>query len=267
MAGWVDTVEQFGSGNLSLSQILDPAINLAEKGYPVNVVTAHSWKKAEANLQSASANGGEMLLNGFAPGEGQIMKMPFLAQTFREIGTKGKAGFYEGKIAESIVEVVRERGGVLAAEDLKAHTNTFDEPIHVNYRGVDVYEIPPNGQGITALLALNILEGFDISSLEHNSSQHLHYVIESLRFAFADTRHYVADPTFVPVPVEGLISKAYAAQRRALINPTQAATTIVCFMLCTYVIQAIQSGNASGISLIKMDKSAPDFQRLKFNLF
>jgi len=114
----------------------------------------------------------------------------------------------------------------MTMEDLKEHVNTQDQVISTNYRGVDVYEMPPNGQGITALLALNILEGFDLASLEHNSAQHLHYVIESLRLAFADTRYFVADPEFVSIPVQGLLSKEYATSRRRLINPNTAIPNI-----------------------------------------
>ena len=226
-ATWVDTVQEFGSGKLTLQEILTPAINLAENGYPVEPCTAYYWKNSEQLLRTASPNGDEMLLNGQAPAEGEVMRMPNLAQTFREVGANGKSAFYEGRIAEEIVKVVADLGGFITLEDLKTHKNTNDEPISVNYRGIDVYEMPPNGQGITALLALNILEGFDLSRLEHNSAEHLHLVIESLRIAFADTLYFVADPEFVSVPVQGLLSKEYAAQRRQLISPGAAAGGIV----------------------------------------
>jgi gamma-glutamyltranspeptidase/glutathione hydrolase len=223
----VDAVNLFGSGNLTLSQILQPAINLAENGYPVGQVTAYYWARGERLLQTASENGNEMLLNGVAPKEGEIMRMSFLAQTFRSLGTNGKAGYYEGPIAQAIVDVIRETGGVLSLEDLKSHFSSQDIPIHVSYRGVDVYEMPPSGQGITALVALNILEGFDVGQLEHNSKEHLHLVVESLRLAFADTRFFVADPEYVTVPVTGLLSKDYAQARRALISLQNAAINIV----------------------------------------
>ncbi|OXA58616.1 putative gamma-glutamyltransferase YwrD [Folsomia candida] len=225
-ATWVDTIELFGSGNLTMAQILEPAIALAEDGYPVGQVTAYYWQRSEQLLRNASPNGGEMLLNGIAPKEGEIMRMPYLAETFRTLAANGKAGYYEGRIAQAIVDVVNELGGVMTLADLSSHFNTQDVPISVSYRGVDVYEMPPSGQGITALLALNILEGFFLNGLTHNSAQHLHLVIESLRIAFADTRFYVADPEFVSVPVDGMLSKTYADQRRGLISPESAAVNI-----------------------------------------
>ncbi|KAG4072389.1 hypothetical protein HA402_004321 [Bradysia odoriphaga] len=224
-AAWVDTVEQFGSGNLTLSEVLAPATKMAEEGFPVAQVCAYYWGIEERLLQNAT-NGTEMLLDGVAPKEGEIMKMPFLAETFRELGTNNKTGFYQGRIAQAIVDVINENGGVMSLADLETHVSTQDEPIHVNYRGVDVYEMPPNGQGITALLALNILEGFNLQGMQHNSPEHLHIVIESLRLAFADARFYIADPAFESVPVAGLLSKDYAAERRRLISLQRAATDV-----------------------------------------
>lgn len=170
-----------------------------------------------------------MLLNGLAPKEGEIMKMPYLAETFRELAVNKKEGYYKGRIAQAIVDVIHESGGVMHLRDLESHTSTQDEPVHVNYRGIDVYEMPPNGQGITALLALNILEGFTLDGIQHNSPEHLHIIIESLRLAFADARFYIADPAFETVPVTGLLSKEYAAERRRLINLQRAATNFVHF--------------------------------------
>jgi gamma-glutamyltranspeptidase/glutathione hydrolase len=221
-AGWVDTHEKFGSGKFTLLELLQPAIDHAEAGWVVEPVTAHNWKTSEERIKNASPNGGEMLLNGAAPQAGEIMKMPTLAASMRELGTYGKKGFYEGRIAQAIVDVIGLQGGFMSMEDLAEHVSTEDTPIHVNYRGVDVYEMPPNGQGITALAALNILEGFSLSGLEHNSAPHLHLVIESLRLAFADAHFYVTDPAFENVPVAGMISKDYARERRALISVDRA---------------------------------------------
>ena len=122
-------------------------------------------------------------------------------------------------MAEAIVEVLAKMGGVMTTADLASHVTTFPEPISTNYRGVDVWEIPPNGQGLTALIALNILEGFDVKAMGHNSPQALHTMVETMRLAFADTQQYISDPDIVPVPTSQLLSKAYAAERRALINP------------------------------------------------
>ena len=188
----MDAIELFGSKRLSLGEILEPSIALAQEGFPVGEVSAHSWQQYAYRLD-ASPNGSELLLDGGrAPSAGDIFRNPGLASVFKDLANHGKAGFYESWIAESIVKGLTEAGGgYMTAEDLKEHYNTQDGPIHTNYRGYDVYEMPPNGQGITALVALNILEGFDISKCEYGSAEHLHYLIEGLRLAFADTRHYV----------------------------------------------------------------------------
>lgn len=222
-AGWVDTTEKFGS--MELKTILAPAIELAEGGFPVAPFTARAWNRSTRILKMGPY-AEEMLLNGEAPKEGEIMKNPTLAQTFRELAEHGKAGFYEGRIAEAIIDLIHSKEGVMSIEDLKNHHSTFDEPISTNYQGVEVYEIPPNGQGITALIALNILEEFEISKMEHSSVEHLHVMIEAMRIAFADTRWYVADPAVVNVPIKELISKQYAAQRRELIDLTKATIDV-----------------------------------------
>ena len=222
-AGWVDTVKKFGL--LDLKTILAPAIELAEGGFPVAPFTARAWNRSTKILKMGPY-ADEMLLNGEAPKEGEIMKNPTLAQTFKDLAKHGKSGFYEGRIAEAIVELIQSKDGVMTLEDLKNHNNTFDKPISTNYRGVEVYEIPPNGQGITALIALNILEEFEINKMEHSSTEHLHLLIEAMRIAFADTRWYVADPSVVKVPIKELISKKYAAKRRELINLTKATLDV-----------------------------------------
>ncbi|MHA1396430.1 MAG: gamma-glutamyltransferase [Candidatus Heimdallarchaeaceae archaeon] len=222
-AGWADTIEKFGT--MSLSEILTPALELAEEGFPVAPLTARSWERGVYQLK-LGPNSEELLINGRAPKAGEIMKNPTLANTFRILAKEGKNGFYEGRIAKAIIELIQSKGGVMTEEDLKNHSNTFDKPISINYRGIDIYEIPPNGQGITALIALNILEGFDISSMKHSSVEHLHLLIESMRIAFADSRWYVTDPNFVDIPIEALLSKEYAEKRRKLINPSKASFDI-----------------------------------------
>lgn len=200
---------------------------LAEIGFPVSELCALEWAQGERLLQTASVNGGELLLNGRAPKAGEIMKMPYLAQTLRELGGYGRDGFYKGRIGQEIVSIIEQTGGLMSLDDLRGHESTQDPVITTNYRGLDIFEMPPNGQGITALLALNILEGFDLSEVEHNSAQHLHYVIESLRLAFADANSFIGDPNFVPsIPIQEMLSKRYAAERRKLINPQTAIPKI-----------------------------------------
>jgi len=168
----------------------------------------------------------ELLIDGEAPRAGGLMKNRNLARTFGEVAEHGKAGIYEGRIAEEIVKVLGDMGGTMTLDDLKSHRNTFPEPINTNYKGLDVYEVPPNGQGITVLIALNILEEYDFDGVPHGSVKHLHTLIEAMRLAFADTRWYVADPDVVHVPVKELISKRYAAERRVLLDPEKASVDV-----------------------------------------
>ncbi|MEX2680787.1 MAG: gamma-glutamyltransferase [Candidatus Sigynarchaeota archaeon] len=219
VAGWVDTVEQFG--RLPLKDVLGPAIKLAYRGHPVAPLVALAWSTGSGKLKR-SPHGGEMLINGDAPEPGQIFRNRFLFKVLNAIAEHGKAGFYEGWVAKAIVDTHQAAGGKLTLDDLKEHKSTMETPITVKYRGIDVHEIPPNGQGITALIALNILEGFDLASMDPGSPEYYHLLIESLRLAFADSRWFVADPAFTKVPVDGLISKSYAAERRKLIDRTKA---------------------------------------------
>jgi gamma-glutamyltranspeptidase/glutathione hydrolase len=215
-AGWCDLIERFG--HLSMSTILEPAIRLAEDGFPVAPITAHFWDQGAKN-QLQNAPGGEQLtINGRAPRAGEIFRNPGLARTLKKIARDGSDGFYQGEIAEAIETVIQSAGGCLTAADLATHHSTWEQPINTTYHNLRVWECPPNGQGLTALLALNILEGFDLCVHKPLSAQRLHLEIEALRLAFADTRWYIADPAFSHTPVEELISKAYAAERRKLIH-------------------------------------------------
>ena len=218
-AGWCDLIERHGT--LPLPEILVPAIRLAEEGAPIAPTTSYFWQRSAERLNT-TPNGREMTINGHGPNPGEIFRNPGLAKTLRKIAQGGKKVYYEGEIAESIVSTLQQAGGCMTLEDLASHQSTWEVPASVTHRGYRVYECPPNGQGITALMALNILEDFDLTSLDPISPERLHLEIEALRLAFADTRWYVADPALVHVPTEELLSKRYASDRRKLINPKRA---------------------------------------------
>jgi len=218
-AGWCDLIERHGT--LELASILAPAIHLAGDGFPVAPVTSHFWKRGVERQLSVSLNGREMTIEGRGPEPGEIFHNPGLARTFKAIAQGGKKAFYEGEIAASICGVIHQAGGCMEREDLAGHVSTWDDPISTAYGNLRLWECPPNGQGLTALIALNILEGFDLPR-DPLSVQRFHLEIEALRLAFADTRWYVADPAKVQVPVQELLSKGYAAKRRQLIDPQRA---------------------------------------------
>jgi len=219
-AGWCDLVDEYG--RLEMSQVLAPAIRLAEEGFPVAPLTAYFWSRGVEKQLREAPGGLELTINGNAPQPGEIFRNPGLARTFRTVAESGKEAFYQGPIAESIAHVVETAGGCLGISDLANHQSTWENPISTTYRGLRIWECPPNGQGLAALLALNILEGFDLTALSPLSSRRLHLEIEALRLAFADTSWYVADPVFNPAPLDMLLSKEYAAERRRLIDPDKA---------------------------------------------
>jgi gamma-glutamyltranspeptidase/glutathione hydrolase len=221
---WSELHKKFGK--LSLGEDLAPAIHYAEEGFPVTQLIAFYWEKSVplykglpgAFLETYTLDG-----KGRAPREGDIFKNPALAQTLRLIGEKGRDAFYKGEIADKIDAFMRANGGYLRKSDLEAHHSTWVEPVFTNYRGYDVYELPPNGQGIATLEMLNLLEGYDLKKMGFNSPETLHLMVEAKKLAFADRAKYYADPDFAKVPVAGLISKKYAADRRKLIDPEHAA--------------------------------------------
>ncbi len=225
-AGWCDLLERFG--RLPLETILAPAIRLAEEGFPVAPLTSYSWRHAAAGQLGRAPGGRELTIAGRGPRPGEIFRNPGLGRTLRKIAGGGKDAFYQGEIAEAIATVVGAAGGCLDEADLAAHTSTWEQPIRVNYRGIHVWECPPNGQGLAALLGLNILEGFDLASLPALSTGRLHLEIEAMRLAFADARGCVADPAFNPAPLDYLLSKEYAARRRRQIDPLKAAQDFTC---------------------------------------
>ncbi len=219
-AGWFDLIARHGT--LAMASLLAPAIELAEAGFVVGKVTAHVWETG-LDRPVRPANLDELTIDGRAPRAGERFRNPGLARTLRAIAAGGPDAFYRGEIAAAIVRVLDQSGGVMAASDLASHTSTWDEPISTTYRGIRIWQCPPNGQGITALLALNILEGFELRGQDPLGADRAHLLLEALRLAFADTRWYVADPRVSQVPVAELMSKGYAARRRALIDPHRRA--------------------------------------------
>jgi len=233
-AAWVDVSATFGTGNVSFAEIMEPAIRLALEGVPVSEIHSHSWQRSESLILNASPSHAAMLLNGHAPLPGQIMTFPDLARTFRSLVEHGKDGFYKGRVAQAIVNLIKSKGGVMEMSDLEGHESDFVEPIKYQYQGeVTVYECPPNGQGITALIALGILEAMQESrsikpllEMEHNSVEYLHALIEALRLAFADSRYYVTDPDVEHVPVKELLSKEYLQKRAKAFDPSKATADV-----------------------------------------
>jgi gamma-glutamyltranspeptidase/glutathione hydrolase len=219
-AAWCDLVGRFG--RLSLAEVLAPAIRLAEEGFPVAPLTSYFWKRAAQGLLARSVGGRELTLDGRGPEPGELFRNPGLGRTLRVMAEGGCRAYYEGRIAEAVVAIIQKAGGCMALEDLASHSSTWAEPISTTYRGLRIHECPPNGQGLAALLALNLLEGFDLAALPAPSAARLHLEIEAMRLAFADTRRFVADPAFNPAPLAGLLDKQYAAARRTLIDPLRA---------------------------------------------
>ena len=216
IAGWVDTVERFG--RMSMADVLAPAITLAEDGFPVTPIISSGWKRQEELLRTKGPAGHDLLVDGRAPRPGEIWRNPPIARVMRAVAEGGADAFYNGWPARAIVQAVQTNGGCMTADDLGAHRSSFEDPISATYRGYTIHECPPNGQGVTALMALNILEGFDIASTRPRSARALHMTIEAIRLAFADARAYIADPARAQVPVTAMLSERYAAKRRRLIS-------------------------------------------------
>ena len=218
-AGWCDLIDRHGT--LEMAQILETPTRLADDGFPVEPITAYYWARGGARQLGKAFGGSQLLLGGRAPEAGEIFRNPGLARTFRAIAKEGKDAFYRGEIARKIAAAVQASGGVMTEEDLAAHHSTWDEPIATSYRGVRLWECPPNGQGIVALLALNVLSELPLPR-DLLSTDGLHLLIESLRLAFADAQRYVADPAKADVPTKALLGRAYAKRRAALVNPKRA---------------------------------------------
>ncbi|MBN2551753.1 MAG: gamma-glutamyltransferase family protein [Spirochaetales bacterium] len=219
-AAWVDAQKRWG--RLHLSQVVAPAIDLAERGFPVSPLTAGWWREGAERLLSRQRHGGELMIDGRGPRPGELIRLPALGRSLRLLAEQGKEPFYRGSIAEKIVAAVDEAGGVLSLEDLAEHRSQWVEPIHTRYRGCHIWECPPNGHGLAVLLALNILEACGFARARGRAADRMHLMIEAMRLAFADAGRYVADPDFSSVPVEELLSEGYARQRASAVSLKQA---------------------------------------------
>jgi len=218
---WQTALERFGTR--SLEELLQPAITFAEDGYALTPVVAKAWHNNAAVLAPHAESRRDFLVDGHAPAAGSVYRQPRLAQSLRQLARGGRDAFYQGPIAEEIVRFSHAHDGLLELEDFAGYRSEWVEPIGTDYRGVRVYEIPPNGQGITALMTLNILERADLRGMVHLSADHLHLFIEAFKLATAERDEYVADPAFNKLPVKEMLSKTFAAKQYARIDPKQAA--------------------------------------------
>lgn len=221
--GWFEMHDIFGV--LPMAEILRPAITYAREGFPVTELIAYYLETGTNNLKGYPNVADIYMPGGKAPGKGEIFKNPALANTLEKIAKGGRNEFYRGSIAKVIADFMKEQGGFLTYDDLSRHHSEWVEPIHANYRGYDVWELPPNGQGTAALQILNILEGYNIREMGFGSPEYMHRFIEAKKLAFEDRAKYYADPAFNDLPIDRLISKEYASLRRKLINPNRAANS------------------------------------------
>ncbi|MBE2240704.1 MAG: gamma-glutamyltransferase family protein [Caldilineaceae bacterium] len=237
VAGWSDLLERHG--RMTLADVLSPAIWTAEHGYPVSELIALGWRTQEKKLRRdpdwqsgdidhgpAQPSGHELLIDGRAPRPGEIMRIPTLAETLRGIAADGKEFIYRGEFARTLSAHVQRYGGWITPADMAAHTSTWDEPLTADYQGVRLYECPPNGQGLAAIIALNLAAGYDLAAM--SPADRLHVLIECMRLGFADAQQWVCDPCVHPIPLERLASKAYADQRRTYIDLQRAAQQVLC---------------------------------------
>ena len=222
--GWFELHNKFGK--IKMSNILSPTIKYAEDGFPVTELVSYYMEVASDNFQDYPNFKETYFIDDSTPNKGQIFRNPDLANTLRAIIKNGRKGFYEGEIAHTIADFVQDQGGFLSYNDLKNHKSEWIEPVFTNYRGYDVWELPPNGQGIAALQILNLLEGYDIKSMGFGSADYIHHFVEAKKIAFADRAKYYADMDFNEIPINYLISKEYADIRRKEINSEKSASTV-----------------------------------------
>ncbi|MFV0443744.1 MAG: gamma-glutamyltransferase [Planctomycetaceae bacterium] len=223
--GWDELRARFGTK--PLGELLQPAIHYAEEGFPVTEVIAGDWAIAAAGLAKYSDSRATWLLDDDrAPRVGEVFRNPQLAATLKLIAEQGRDAFYQGPIAESIVAFSEANGGCFTVDDFRSHRSEWVDPISTKYRGYEVWELPPNGQGLAVLQMLNILEPYDLKAMGHNSPEYLHLLIEAKKLAFADRAKFYSDPAFAEIPVAKLVSKEYASAQRKRIDPNKAAVIV-----------------------------------------
>jgi len=222
--GWFELHARFG--RLPMEELLAPAIAYARHGFPVTEVIAWHWARNAKILQGYPGFAEVFMPAGKAPAKGEVFRNPRLADTYRKIAEGGRDAFYRGEIAATIERYLSENGGFLSAADLADHKSEWVEPLSSSYRGYEVWELPPNGQGIAALQMLNILEDYDIAAMGFGSADYLHVLVETKKLVYADRARYYTDPQFEEVPVDWLLSADYAAQRRGLIDMRRAADAV-----------------------------------------
>lgn len=222
--GWYDLHAKFGK--LPMPENLAPAIRYARNGHPVPQTIAYYWNLAVPRLSKYPGFIEQFTIDGKAPSKGQVWKNPNLANTLQAVADGGADAFYKGRIAKTIADYIQAQGGFLSVEDLANHRGQWVEPISTTYRGVQVWELPPNGQGLAALQMLNILELSDFSKIAFGSPEHVHLFVEAKKLAFADRAALYADPDFGALPVAKLLSKSYATERAKLIQPDKAMKAV-----------------------------------------
>jgi len=255
--GWETLLKKYGT--MSLAQVLQPAIDYAAKGFPVSEIIAASWEQSVEKLKAHSDTASTYLIEGRAPRVGENFAQPNLANSLRKIAVGGSDAFYRGDIAREIVASLQRLGGQLTTRDFAEHHSTWVKPVSTTYRGIRLYELPPNGQGIAALEMLNILEGFDLKSLGHNSAEYLHLLVEAKKLAFADRDAYYADPDKVKVPVEKLISKEYGERQRRRIDVNKAGKSVVPGLL--------EQGDTIYLTVVDKDRNCVSFINSLFHGF
>jgi gamma-glutamyltranspeptidase/glutathione hydrolase len=208
-----------------MTEILAPAIQYAREGFPLTELIAYYWDRSVPRLQDFPGFAEPFMPEGRAPRKGEIFRHPNLARTLEMLAEGGRDVFYRGEIARTVDAYMKRVGGYLSYKDFADHTSEWIDPVSTNYRGFDVWELPPNGQGIAALQILNILEGYDIGAMGFGSADYVHHFVEAKKVVFEDRARWYADPDFNEIPVQELISKEYAAKRRALIDPALAGKT------------------------------------------
>lgn len=221
--GWFMLHDRFGKK--PMNELLKPTIDYAKEGFPVSQLIAYYWNRSIPLLERWPGFSEQFTIEGRAPAEGEIWKNLGLAKTLQSIADGGRDAFYKGDIAKTIANYMEKNGGFLSYEDLSSHTGNWVDPVSTNYRGYDVWELPPNGQGIAALQILNIMELFDIASMDHDSAEYVHLFTEIKKLVFEDRAKYYADSEFNKIPVTTLISKDYAQKRSGLLNLDRAANT------------------------------------------